>query len=539
MMRSLHYFAGRLSLLVASGALCLEAAGAVNPAAPPRAETDLFRTGTIPRLRIQMDAAAADSLRSDPREFVSVTVSEGAEVFPQVALHLKGSTGSFRPLDDKPAMTLDFSRFQAGRKFHGLRRIYLNNSVEDPSYTNEKIGSEFFEAAGLPAPRVTRALVGLNAGAPRLYVLKEGFTEDFLARHFHQISGELYEPGAGHDVNETLDRNAVDAPFDKQRTALKELAAAAQEADPAQRWRKLEKALDMRQFLAFMAAEVMLGHRDGYSLNRNNYRVYHDLDSGKMVFIPQGMDQLFGTAELPWQPNWSGLVAEAVMSTPEGSAGYAEALNKFMTNQFIGGKLEHRIDELVRELRPPILGKNEFAQIEAAAAVVKERIANRRMSLITQLKRPVLRPLEFAAGSAHPEGWEMADRPAQGSMDEVDLAGRKTLHIAVRTESLSSWRTIVWLPQGKYCFTDRVRVAGVAPLASGGQSGARLRVGGTLGTNPALSDDGSWQNLAANFEVGPPMSKVELICEFRARGGEAWFDLDAMRVLQKDKNHEN
>ena len=32
---------------------------------------------------------------------------------------------------------------------------------------------------------------------------------------------------------------------------------------------------------------------DGYVMNRNNYRVYHDLDTGKMVFFPHGMDQMF------------------------------------------------------------------------------------------------------------------------------------------------------------------------------------------------------------------------------------------------------
>ena len=115
--------------------LNLPAANANSELAP--AKDDLFGAGTIPRLRIELDAAAVKSLREDPRGFVAATVSEGAVVYPQVAVHLKGSLGSFRPFDDKPALTLDFSRFQNGRKFHGLRRFHLNNSVEDPSYVNE------------------------------------------------------------------------------------------------------------------------------------------------------------------------------------------------------------------------------------------------------------------------------------------------------------------------------------------------------------------------------------------------------------------
>jgi hypothetical protein len=537
MIPHLHHYAWLCLLTLGSGTLCLGAPPAGNVAKTSLPETDLFSAGTIPRLRIELDAAAVDSLRKNPREFVPATVFDGTVTYPQVAIHLKGSLGSFRPFDDKPALTLDFSRFQNGRKFHGLRRIYLNNSVEDPSYANEILGSEFFQAAGVPAPRVTRALVELNAGKFRLYVLKEGFTEDFLARHFHNVSGELYEPGTGHDVNEKLDRNSVEVPFDRNRAALNNLSASVQETDPAQRWQKLEAALDTRQFLTFMAAEVMLGHRDGYCINRNNFRVYHDLDSGKILFFPQGMDQLLGTAELPWQPNWSGLVAQAVMSTPEGQRGYAATFGLLLTNDFIVEKLTSRVDELVQELRSA-LDKDDFAKVKAAADVVKERIVKRKLSLVAQLNRPALKPLEFTADSAHPEEWEIAERPAQGSIEQTKFDGLTTLHILAQSESLASWHTIVLLPRGRYRFEDRVRVAGVKPLPFGAHSGARLRVGGGVQETVSLAGDSSWQDLAADFEVGQPLAKVELFCELRARAGEVWFDLTTMRVL-RIKSYEN
>jgi len=520
-------------LILGSGTLCLGLSASGSPIGISSSESDLFFAGAIPRLQIEMDAAARDSLRKDPREYVPATVTEAATVYSNVAVHLKGSVGSFRPLDDKPALTLDFSRFENGRKFHGLRRIYLNNSVEDPSYTNEKIGSEFFQAAGAPAPRVTRGLIGLNGGTPRLYVLKEGFTEDFLERYFHNISGELYEPGTGHDVDEKLERNSVEFPFDRNRTALKKLADAARENDPAQRWQKLAAALDTRQFLTFMAAEVILGHRDGYCINRNNFRVYHDLDSDKMMFFPHGMDQLLGTADLPWQPNWSGLVAQAVISTPEGAQGYAAVFGALLTNQFKVEKLTARVDELVQELRP-VLDNDEFAHVKSAAEVVKDRIAKRRLSLVAQLARPTLRPLEFTAETAHPQGWEIADRPEQGSLEQTQKDGLAALHISTRSESLASWRTTVLLPRGRYTFKDRVRVANVKPLPFGVHQGARLRIGGSVQQTIALTGDSAWQELSTGFEVAPPFAKVELVCELRAAAGEAWFDLSALQILRTD-----
>ena len=168
-----------------------------------------------------------------------------------VAIHLKGSIGSFREVDDKPDLTLDFNRFNAGQKFHGLRRIHLNNSVEDPSYCNELLGGELFRAAGIPAPRVAHAVVTLNGRRLGLFVLKEGFTEDFLGCYFKQVGGNLYEPGDGHDVNQQLKNNSILAPKQDSGPRLRHWRDAALEADPARRWPRLEQTLDVDRVRGF------------------------------------------------------------------------------------------------------------------------------------------------------------------------------------------------------------------------------------------------------------------------------------------------
>jgi len=81
---------------------------------------------------------------------------------PDVALHLKGSAGSFRPVDDKPGLTLILSRGESGGRFHGLRKFHLNNSVQDPTYLSEAVSGGLFRAAGVPAARAAHAVVELN-----------------------------------------------------------------------------------------------------------------------------------------------------------------------------------------------------------------------------------------------------------------------------------------------------------------------------------------------------------------------------------------
>ena len=134
---------------------------------PPAEE--LF-SGPVPRLQVEIPDESLKVLRNykqvwrqerPERIDVRVTVREGDGVYTNVALHLKGSF-SFQPVDGKPSMTLNFDKFAPGRLFHGLNKIHLNNSVQDPSYLCESFARELFLSLGVPSPRATPALVKLN-----------------------------------------------------------------------------------------------------------------------------------------------------------------------------------------------------------------------------------------------------------------------------------------------------------------------------------------------------------------------------------------
>ena len=74
---------------------------------------DLFANGAPRQIHIEIAPGGVASLRQNPREFVRATVREDSATYEDVAVHLKGSIGSFREVDDKPALTLDFNRFDA------------------------------------------------------------------------------------------------------------------------------------------------------------------------------------------------------------------------------------------------------------------------------------------------------------------------------------------------------------------------------------------------------------------------------------------
>jgi len=326
-----------LSILTALLALPVLQAAPKKPAkkAKPSDATDvLFAGQQLPHLRVEIGEAALAILRQyqwkpgpqTDRESVQVTVREGATTYTNVALHLKGAAGSFQGLDQKPALTLHFDRFVPGQRFHGLSKLSLNNSVQDPTYVSEQLCRELFLKAHVPAPRATHATVELNGRDLGLYVLLEGWDKQFLKRHFQKTGGNLYDGGFVKDVTDELSTNAGENPTNQEdRIAL---AQAAQEPDLAKRVTRLEKVLDVDQFLTFVALDVMLWDWDGYAQNRNNWRLYHDRSKDRMVFMPHGMDQMFWKPEGSILPRMQGLVAKAVLDVPAWRQRYFERMKE-------------------------------------------------------------------------------------------------------------------------------------------------------------------------------------------------------------------
>jgi len=345
-----------------------------------------FTNGRIPRLTIEVTATNVAVLQKEVREYVRATVKEDGAIYQDVGIHLKGGAGSFRKLDNRPSLTLNFDKFQQGQRFHGLDKLYLNNSVQDPSYMTEAICGEMFRAAGVPAPRVTHARVELNGRDLGLYVLKEGFDRKFLKRYFKNTSGNLYEGGFIQEINGDVEqRSVVGHPSD--RADLKALAAAALEPDLAARMARLTKAVDLERVLSFMAMEIMVWHWDGYCLNRNNYRLYHDPESDKLIFLPSGMDRMFWDSNGPLEPKMQGIVARGLLQIPEARERYFRRVRELSTNVFNPEVLANRVNELQARIRPVL------ASIDEKAAAEHDKQAERLRILIVQRAASIDRQL--------------------------------------------------------------------------------------------------------------------------------------------------
>src|SRR5262245_54585219 len=79
-----------------------------------RAADDIFAKDGFLRIKIEVPKEGVNKLRrhswgwgesQKDRPIVQATIYEGGKAYTNVALHLKGAAGSFRPVDDRPAFT--------------------------------------------------------------------------------------------------------------------------------------------------------------------------------------------------------------------------------------------------------------------------------------------------------------------------------------------------------------------------------------------------------------------------------------------------
>jgi spore coat protein H len=345
----------------------------------------LFSKDQVIRILIQIEPAGVRALTGNPREYVPGSISKGTNAIGEARVRLKGNY-SFRPINNKPGFSVSLSSLTAQKQFGGLRRFHLNNSVQDPSFMRSKLASELFLKAGLPTARINFASVTLNGRNLGLYLLVEATDETFLKRRFGAADGNLYE-GANQDIADPLEIDwSSSAKTD--RSDLQALLSICAEADLTKRWAGLKQMLNVNEFASFMAMEVLVGHFDGYSMDINNYRVYHDAKSGKFSFIAHGMDLTFHNPVLRQDRRWRGIVARAFHETADGRKLFHERLRELGTVIYGKKALQSdRVSELWKMIEPELGAEQERREALENVRKLQSDLQARAVSLPVFLER--------------------------------------------------------------------------------------------------------------------------------------------------------
>jgi hypothetical protein len=321
---------------------------------------------------------------------------------------------------------------------------------------------------------------------------------------------------------------------------LKALAKAAQTPDINDRFDAMCKVLDMDRFATFCALQIITWDWDGYVMNRNNYRVYHDLDTGRMVFLPHGMDQMFWETShypIPRPNKFNGLVANKMIETPQGRKLYRQRFGEVFTNIFQIEMMTNRVDELATLILAHVGNTNE---VKGQIKVVRDRIIAQHANFEKRLSEPEPKPLVFASGIASITNWTIPltpRDPANAIRDRVQVDGRMALHIQTTnkmTNTSASWRADVLLAQGNYRLEVLAKVSGVVSLMNTNKGGgAGIRHSGIRKPREnKLEGNSSWEKLDYEFDVKAEEQEIQLLCELRATEGEVWFDEKSFRLVK-------
>jgi spore coat protein CotH len=241
----------------------------------------------------------------------------------------------------------------------------------------------------VPASRVGHAIVSINGKPKGLYYLKEGYDKHFRKRHFENPTGNFYDGGFLRDIDQPLQLLSGSKNDVANHADLKVLIKACQERDPAERFKKLEKLLDMDKFISYLVLESLCCDWDGYPNNRNNYRIYHDPKKDKIIFLPSGMDQMFNDPRGSIYQNYQGMVARAVMETKEGKARYHTRMREILRDVFKPEEIAKRLDAIEKELTAALMpidpgtGRDYKNRIRD----LKSRIETRAKHVDTELKK--------------------------------------------------------------------------------------------------------------------------------------------------------
>lgn len=295
------------ALLAALAALVLAAPVAAAPIADEAAV--VYDPHAVAAIDLTLSPEAIAALEAEPSEYVKgtfamATTSGGpggveTTLTPTphpVEVRLKGS-GSFRPITGKAAFKLKFKKADA---FLGLRKMTLNNMVQDESMAHEALSYLAFGAVEVPAPRSGYAYLRLNGEDIGLYADVETLDKVALEKRFGTFVDppqHLYEGESGDDVLEgEAGGFEVDEGDEVERADLEALIEAVGGDAEVPFSQRLAAVADLGEMTKMWAVERYIAHWDGYAGHAqpnerpNNYYLFSDA-SGRFQMLPWGTDQ--------------------------------------------------------------------------------------------------------------------------------------------------------------------------------------------------------------------------------------------------------
>lgn len=276
----------------------------------------LWEEGSVHDFRLTLAPADMSALEADADTDVPGTLAYRDKSW-LVGVRLKGNR-TLRTFAGKPSLKIDVHQWRPFQRFFGLRRLTLNNMLQDKSMVKEHVIYHLYQTLDLPTPRHGYVRLMVNEQSYGLYGLVESMDQQFIDRHWpDDDEGNLYEGGYGADLHhghaafEVQEEGVPAAPTD-----IEALIDVLEEATPATVPAIYEERFDVDELLTGLAIDLVAGNWDAYTRAANNYLLYHAPESNRWHFVPWGQDQAFSDVNVPLRSGWEGELVRLCGDSP-------------------------------------------------------------------------------------------------------------------------------------------------------------------------------------------------------------------------------
>lgn len=283
---------------------------ALSAAPPAQAADPIFNQGVLHEFRIVMDPADWKSLRQNffGNQYYAANISVDGEVVQQVGVRSRGK-GSRS--GEKPGLLIDTNKYVSNQEFHGVKKLVLDNVIQDASFLHEPLAYQVFEAMGIPSPAISYTRLTVNDEYWGVYWLVENIDKNFLAARFGDKEGNLFKYEYVEDYRFTekgSDPRSYLGIFqpethedDPDPSGLAEFIRAANTAPEAGFAAAMAPYIDVDKFLTYIAVENAIAGQDGFLglQGMNNLYVYQFTGQKKFVVIPWDQDTTFVSGSWP------------------------------------------------------------------------------------------------------------------------------------------------------------------------------------------------------------------------------------------------
>lgn len=360
-------------------------------------------------------------------DYVQTTVKFKGKTWQHVGFRLKGNSTlstAWRSGIYKLPFRLDFDKFEdvqpsiKNQKFYGFKELSFSPGVKDNSLIREKLGSDIFRMAGMPAAQSAFYKVYIDFGAGMkycgVYCGLELPDDKMVIQQLGEDAGNLYKP-------ESKLATFIQTEFEKKNNELagdfgdvsgfvKALQSTKRSSDVVA-WRTgLEAIFNVDQFTKYLAINNAIVNWDTYGVMAHNYYLYNHSSKG-LMWIPWDHNESFskspgitGTTGGPTGPgNALSLTMNEVgtgwplINYIANDAVYFEKykshMRDFKNGVFQQNTLDAMIDKYYDLITPFVVGANgeqpNYTHLSNAAAFTAERAAlkthvSNRIALINQ-----------------------------------------------------------------------------------------------------------------------------------------------------------